>query len=135
MLEQFKHGPLRAADVGNPVSCADAFGQVFFAWVRRQMSRQYKRLNFQPCLFDLNAAQDAVEHQCDTYEFPTTSPLLLVRLSCRTSGSLRWLQAIQLGLVQVATVFADHLFPEPAWRLRRGRCVAALTPRKSKGPV
>jgi hypothetical protein len=37
VLEQFRHGPLLAADIEAPVSPVDAFQQAFFAWARRQL--------------------------------------------------------------------------------------------------
>jgi PRTRC genetic system protein F len=76
-LAHFIHGPLRAADVKNPTSAADAFQQAFFAWVRRQMPRKYRRLCFSPCLFDLNAVHDVVEYQYERHDLESKAPIFL----------------------------------------------------------
>ncbi|ABF13097.1 MULTISPECIES: PRTRC system protein F [Cupriavidus] len=54
---QFETGVLRASDVVNPTSAADAFAQAMFAWLAARMPT-CRRLNFSFSLVDLNAAKD-----------------------------------------------------------------------------
>jgi PRTRC genetic system protein F len=61
---QFRYGPLRAYDVKNPASAADAFQQAFFAWYRRQTPQKFQRLTFAPVLFDSAAVLEYTE-RCD----------------------------------------------------------------------
>jgi PRTRC genetic system protein F len=76
VLAHFRFGPLRAADVNNPVDNGDAFQQAFFAWAARQLPPR-KRIEFVPRLLDSNAVVDAIEHHYDRGEFEDTSPLYL----------------------------------------------------------
>ncbi|XUW93276.1 PRTRC system protein F (plasmid) [Burkholderia sp. M6-3] len=74
VLEQFRHGPLRAEDVEAPVSPVDAFRQAFFAWVRRQLPTPLRFLSFGLELCDTNAVMDAIQHQYEHHDFkPRTS--------------------------------------------------------------
>ncbi|RZF24243.1 PRTRC system protein F [Paraburkholderia sp. UYCP14C] len=74
VLEQFRHGPLRAEDVEAPVSPVDAFRQAFFAWVRRQLPAPLRFLSFGLELCDSNAVSDAIQHQYEHDDFkPRTS--------------------------------------------------------------
>jgi PRTRC genetic system protein F len=76
VLAQFKYGPLRAADVNNPVDSGDAFQQAFFAWLGRELPSR-KRMNFTPCLLDSNAVDGAISYLDNRDEFEDTSPLYL----------------------------------------------------------
>ena len=76
VIAQFKHGPLRAADVNDPVDAGDAFQQAFYAWVQRQLPTM-QRLCFGAELMDSNAVHDAIAHQYERNEFTPTSPLHL----------------------------------------------------------
>jgi PRTRC genetic system protein F len=77
VLEQFRHGPLRAADVNDPDSPIDAFQQAFFSWARRQLPKPTQMLSFGLALFDTNAVSDVIQHQYDQKEFKPTGPLHL----------------------------------------------------------
>ncbi|WP_028218922.1 PRTRC system protein F [Paraburkholderia oxyphila] len=82
VLEQFRHGPLRASDVEDPKSPADAFQQAFFAWVKRFMPQPLRFISMGLELCDTNAVLDRIEYQHDRQEFEPKSPLHLgVRLS------------------------------------------------------
>ncbi|MEW6342989.1 MAG: PRTRC system protein F [Pseudomonadota bacterium] len=76
VLAQFKHGPLRAADVNNPVDSGDAFQQAFFAWLGREIPSR-ERMKFTPCLLDSNAVDIAISYLDNRNEFADTSPLYL----------------------------------------------------------
>lgn len=76
VIAQFQHGPLRAADVNDPVDAGDAFQQAFYAWAQRHLP-QMQRLHFIPELLDSNAVRDAIEHQYERGEFDPISPLHL----------------------------------------------------------
>ncbi|MFX1739826.1 PRTRC system protein F [Paraburkholderia kururiensis] len=81
VLEQFRYGPLRAADVHAPVSPVDAFQQAFYAWVQRQIREPFRFLSFGLDLFDTNAVMDILEHGYGVDEFRPDGPLHLgVRL-------------------------------------------------------
>ncbi|EIN00040.1 hypothetical protein WQE_15989 [Paraburkholderia hospita] len=77
MLEQFRHGPLRASDVIDPVSPIDAFQQAFFAWARGQLSAPTRMLSFGLELFDTNAVNDVIHYQYDRNDFKPGGPLHL----------------------------------------------------------
>ncbi len=77
VLEQFRHGPLLAADVEAPVSPVDAFQQAFFAWARRQLPAPLRHMSFGLDLCDTNAVTDAIQHQYDHDEFKPRTPLHL----------------------------------------------------------
>ncbi|WP_321817861.1 MULTISPECIES: PRTRC system protein F [unclassified Paraburkholderia] len=82
VLEQFRHAPLRAADVETPCSPVDAFQQAFFAWVRRQMSQPLSFISMGLQLCDTNAVLDAIDHQHEAKEFKPGSGLHLgIRLT------------------------------------------------------
>ncbi|MDQ7980338.1 PRTRC system protein F [Paraburkholderia sp. SARCC-3016] len=70
---QFRYGPLRAYDVKNPTSAADAFQQAFFAWYRRQVPATFQRLTFAPVLFDSAAVLEYTEH-CDSSQTSADDP-------------------------------------------------------------
>lgn len=81
VLEQFRHGPLRAADVHAPLSPVDAFQQAFYAWVQRQIGEPFRFLSFGLDLCDTNAVMDLLEHHYGCEEFTPQGPLHLgVRL-------------------------------------------------------
>jgi PRTRC genetic system protein F len=77
ILEQFRHGPLRAGDVHDPVSPVDAFQQAFFAWAGRQLGGSLRMVSFGLELLDTNAVNDIVCHQYDRENFQPESPLHL----------------------------------------------------------
>ncbi|MFP3646563.1 PRTRC system protein F [Paraburkholderia sp. SIMBA_054] len=77
VLEQFRHGPLLAADVEAPASPVDAFQQAFFAWVRRQLPAPLRFLSFRLELCDTNAVMDAIHHQYEHDDFKPRTPLHL----------------------------------------------------------
>lgn len=76
VLAHFRYGPLRAADVSNPVDELDAFAQAFFAWIGRQ-KKPFSRLTVRPCILDANAVDTTLEYVCLDKEFVATSPLYL----------------------------------------------------------
>jgi PRTRC genetic system protein F len=76
VLAQFQYGPLRAADVNNPVDSGDAFQQAFFAWLGRELPSR-KRMNFSPCLLDSNAVDGVISYLDNRGEFEDSSPLYL----------------------------------------------------------
>lgn len=75
VLEQFRHGPLRAADVHDPVSPVDAFQQAFFAWVGRHVPQPLRLISVGLELCDTNAVLDRIEHQDGGREFKAKTPL------------------------------------------------------------
>lgn len=77
VLEQFRHGPLLAADVEAPVSPVDALQQAFFAWMRRQLPAPLRFLSFRLELCDTNAVMDAIQHQYEHHDFKPRTPLHL----------------------------------------------------------
>ncbi|WP_244106500.1 PRTRC system protein F [Paraburkholderia phenazinium] len=77
VLEQFRHGPLRAADVHDPASPVDAFQQAFFAWVERHIPQPLRRLSVGLELCDTNAVHDRIEHQDGGRDFKAKTPLHL----------------------------------------------------------
>ncbi len=77
MLEQFRHGPLRAADVDDPASPVDAFQQAFYAWVQRQIRQPLRFISLGLDLCDTNAVMDIIQHQYEHDDFKATGPLHL----------------------------------------------------------
>jgi len=77
VLEQFRHGPLRAADVDNPASPVDAFQQAFYAWVQRQIRQPLRFISLGLDLCDTNAVMDIIQHQYEHDDFKATGPLHL----------------------------------------------------------
>ncbi|MFM0144970.1 PRTRC system protein F [Paraburkholderia sp. RL18-085-BIA-A] len=77
VLEQFRHGPLRAADVDDPRSSVDAFQQAFFAWAARELRVPLRLLSFGLELCDTNAVNDVASHQYDREDFKPQTPLHL----------------------------------------------------------
>ncbi|MCP3718484.1 PRTRC system protein F [Paraburkholderia sp. CNPSo 3281] len=76
VLEQFRHGPLRATDVQAPTSAADAFQQAFFIWMQRQIRQPLRFLSVTFELCDTNAVEDRIAYQ-DSDEFKPKGPLHL----------------------------------------------------------
>ncbi|CAE6963413.1 PRTRC system protein F [Paraburkholderia domus] len=74
---QFRYGPLRAYDVRNPTSAADAFQQAFFAWWRRQSSGSFQRLTFVPVLMDSAAVAETLQFMDDEDNSDDPAPLFL----------------------------------------------------------
>lgn len=82
VLEQFRHGPLRATDVNDPVSPVDAFQQAFFAWSERLMPQGLRMISMGLQLCDTNAVFDAIEANYEKEDFKPLTPLHLgIRLS------------------------------------------------------
>ncbi|MEX3935724.1 PRTRC system protein F [Paraburkholderia phymatum] len=59
--KHFLHGPLRAADVNDPIDAGDAFQQAFFAWAKRHTG-PLARITIQPRLFDSYAVRDVLRY-------------------------------------------------------------------------
>lgn len=74
---QFRYGPLRAYDVRNPTSAADAFQQAFYAWWGRQCKAPFNRLNFKPVLMDSLATLEVLEYGDEETNKDDPSPLFL----------------------------------------------------------
>lgn len=77
VLEQFRHGPLRAADVDAPASPVDAFQQAFYAWVQRQIRQPLRFISLGLDLCDTNAVMDIIQHQYEHDDFKAGGPLHL----------------------------------------------------------
>jgi PRTRC genetic system protein F len=73
----FRYGPLRAYDVRNPISAADAFQQAFFAWWGRQSKAPFKRLTFVPVLMDSAAVVETLQFTDDEDNSGDPAPLFL----------------------------------------------------------
>ncbi|MGF6997412.1 PRTRC genetic system protein F [Paraburkholderia sp. GAS32] len=74
VTKHFLYGPLRAADVSEPVDAGDAFQQAFFAWARRHTGR-LERITVKPCLFDSHAVSDILRYTGTASNDEDPSPL------------------------------------------------------------
>lgn len=72
--KHFLHGPLRAADVNDPVDAGDAFQQAFFTWAKRH-TEPLSRITLKPRLFDSRAVRDVLQHTGTTNNDEDPSPL------------------------------------------------------------